>query len=91
MWIEYGKFKFSTGKTAQRRNKYSRVAEDNHSLSILLLVHCPQFCISPLRLLFFTFSGKPSEARDVLTRSLKSLPKATHIEAITQFALLEYK
>lgn len=47
VWVEYGKFKFSTGKAA--------------------------------------------EARDALTKSLKSLPKASHIEAITQFALLEYK
>jgi rRNA biogenesis protein RRP5 len=36
-------------------------------------------------------TGKPHEAREVLSKSLKSLPKTSHLEMISQFALLEYK
>ena len=36
-------------------------------------------------------AGKASQAREMLQRALKSLPKRKHIETIVKFAILEFK
>ncbi|KAJ1553498.1 rRNA biogenesis protein rrp5, partial [Nowakowskiella sp. JEL0078] len=41
--------------------------------------------------LFFITRGKVEEARQVLQRSLQSLPKRKHVETITKFAQMEFK
>ncbi|KAK9897002.1 hypothetical protein P389DRAFT_52084 [Cystobasidium minutum MCA 4210] len=44
--------------------------------------------------LFGTFllrNGKADQARDLLPRSLKSLPKRKHVKTISQFGLMEFK
>ena len=35
--------------------------------------------------------SRPAQAREVLNKAIKSLPKTQHVEVITQFALLEYR
>jgi len=40
---------------------------------------------------FYLTQGKLSEARELLPRSLKSLPKRKHVKTISKFALSEFK